>query len=151
MSNHHWQSLNRLCAEWVGAIEIIEPTEPGDLLGCRLALRAQDIGRDPIEYRVTPTRCAPEPKGGMPLGPGKYDDQLQWAMLQTRATSGCLVLFHGNKGTGISCKIVVPPGGPPRLAMELGHRAIAQALRNLADDVEAAIPELLEGMPEPEN
>jgi hypothetical protein len=47
------QHLNRLTAEWPGAIEVIEPTEPGDWLGCRIARTAQELEGTPVaEYEV---------------------------------------------------------------------------------------------------
>lgn len=86
----------------------------------------------------------------MSIGPGKYDAQLIRVMRETRASSGCLVLFGGPKGSGVSCKIEVPsvsglPGDQvPAIAMvEIGHRAVAEALRNIADGIEQQIPEVL--------
>ncbi len=53
------QHLNRLAAEWPGAVEAIEPTEPGDVLGCRVALNQEDLGRNPqSEWEVTSTRVS---------------------------------------------------------------------------------------------
>ena len=53
------QHLNRLCAEWPGALEVIEPIEEGDQLGCRVALSAASIGCNPAaEWEVTETRVS---------------------------------------------------------------------------------------------
>lgn len=78
----------------------------------------------------------------MTIGPGKYDDQLAMVMLLTGAPAGCLVLFNGDRGTGLSCKINVAPDAP-REAAALGHEAIAMALRQCADQIEAAVPAIL--------
>lgn len=56
------QHLTRVCAEWPGAIEILTPELPGNLWGCRLALRACDLGREPIELEVYPGRVMRAPK-----------------------------------------------------------------------------------------
>lgn len=51
------QHLGRLVAEWPGAFEVIEPVEPDDLLGCRIAHSRSEIGRDPSsEWTVGETR-----------------------------------------------------------------------------------------------
>lgn len=53
------QHLNRLAAEWPGAMEVIEPIEEGDQLGCRVAVSAADLGRNPqAEWEVTETRVS---------------------------------------------------------------------------------------------
>ena|SRR6185312_5719404 len=51
-----WEHLNRLLAEWPGAFRIILPTEPGDSLGCNLALTAADLSKNPSNYEVSATR-----------------------------------------------------------------------------------------------
>lgn len=54
-----WQHLNRLAAEWPGALEVIMPIEPGDTLGCRVAFNEEDLGKNPTaEWEVTETRVA---------------------------------------------------------------------------------------------
>lgn len=52
-----WQHLNRLAAEWPGALDIIFPTEEGDLVGCTVAFHPDDLKRSPqSEWEVSETR-----------------------------------------------------------------------------------------------
>lgn len=52
------EHVNRLRAEWLYALEVIEPELPGDLYGCRLARYERDLGAEPVEFEVTDTRVS---------------------------------------------------------------------------------------------
>jgi hypothetical protein len=56
------EHLNRLVAEWPYELEVITPELPEDMWGCVLARRAQDIGRNPIEYTCDDTRLSRDEK-----------------------------------------------------------------------------------------
>lgn len=47
------QLLNRLVAEWPWSLEVIDPIEPGDQWGARLARYPEHIGQNPhAEFEV---------------------------------------------------------------------------------------------------
>lgn len=51
------QHCNRLHAEWPGALHVVEPEEPGDMLYCYVALNEEDLTKNPqAEWEVTETR-----------------------------------------------------------------------------------------------
>lgn len=73
----------------------------------------------------------------MPLGPGKYDELAMYCLTQAKASAAVVIIFEGNKGTGMSGKDTEFD----LAAMNPAHvKKLPAVLRALAREIETALP-----------
>jgi hypothetical protein len=74
----------------------------------------------------------------MSLGPGKYDDLASYCMAQVKADAVVVIVFNGDRGSGMSGKELATEYDIALRPLSRLHKKLPAVLRAVARDIENA-------------